>query len=366
MKLCQILSTFALLLSITTPLSAAVIFQYHHVAEDTPPSTSVTVAEFESHLEFLEREGFQIWPLKKIVSYVLAHKDFPDRVAAITFDDAYVSVLENAAPRLKKRGWPFTLFVATEPVGQGHSHYLSWDQIRKVIAMGGEIGNHSVSHRHLVRINEFKNQRQWAAWVKQEILNAQETIQQQTGQTNRLFAYPYGEYSNKLSSIVDELDFAGFGQQSGAISSSSKLSVLPRFPMNRTYAPMEGFTTKALSLGFTNASLTPDYIVLDPIHLAKKGFDETQIEFQFHFDGSDVLLDQLACYASHAGKLKLTSMVSAKREKNDFVTFYLPKKLPPMRSRVNCTAPSLSKQGRFYWFSHPWIKPLENGEWYGE
>src|SRR4051812_31783800 len=37
---------------------------------------------------------------------------------AVTFDDGYISVLENASPELKKRGIPFTVFVPTGSWGQ--------------------------------------------------------------------------------------------------------------------------------------------------------------------------------------------------------------------------------------------------------
>ena len=35
----------------------------------------------------------------------------------------------------------------------------------------------------------------------------------------------------------------------------------------------------------------------------------------------------------------------------------------PGRHRVNCTAPSISEKGRFYWFSHPFFMPTAEGKW---
>ena len=50
----------------------AVVLQYHHFGTDTPPSTSVTVEQFKSHLKYLDKNGFVVWPLGKIVSYIQA------------------------------------------------------------------------------------------------------------------------------------------------------------------------------------------------------------------------------------------------------------------------------------------------------
>ena len=36
----------------------------------------------------------------------------------------------------------------------------------------------------------------------------------------------------------------------------------------------------------------------------------------------------------------------------------------PGRNRANCTAPSISKPGRFYWYSKPWFVPKADGSWY--
>jgi hypothetical protein len=38
--------------------------------------------------------------------------------------------------------------------------------------------------------------------------------------------------------------------------------------------------------------------------------------------------------------------------------------LPVGRVRCNCTAASISKPGRYYWYSKPWFILKEGGEWY--
>jgi peptidoglycan/xylan/chitin deacetylase (PgdA/CDA1 family) len=81
--------------------------------------------------------------------------------AAVTFDDGFVSVLENALPELRERHIPATLFVPSGWLGQppGWMHnarspatgecVMKAEQLRAAIRDGLEIGSHTVSHPRL-------------------------------------------------------------------------------------------------------------------------------------------------------------------------------------------------------------------------
>src|SRR6056297_2355727 len=107
------------LLACATGASAAdhgVILMYHHVAGDTPASTSVTPTQFRRHLDFIEDNDFDVVPLQALLDAVYSGDSVPLNAVAITFDDAYVSVHSEALPELTSRGMPFTVFVATQAV----------------------------------------------------------------------------------------------------------------------------------------------------------------------------------------------------------------------------------------------------------
>jgi len=112
--------------------SQAVVLMYHHFGVNEHPSTNVRLAQFDAHLDYLAQAGYQVWPLTKVVDYLRQQKPFPGRVAAITIDDAYRSVFEQAYPRLRERGWPFTVFVATDGVDRHFKAYMSWQQMREM------------------------------------------------------------------------------------------------------------------------------------------------------------------------------------------------------------------------------------------
>lgn len=145
-----------------------VVLLYHHVGEDTPRSTSVTESRFDEHLRYLAAHDFRVWPLARLAQALQAHQPVPENVVALTFDDAYVSVLKTAAPKLKARGWPFTVFVNTQAVDDGTALTVSWTQLAELMEAGADIGNHSRSHAHLVYRAGDESREAWRARVQAE------------------------------------------------------------------------------------------------------------------------------------------------------------------------------------------------------
>ncbi len=131
----------------------ASVIMYHRFDEPKYPSTNIALDQFEAHLKFLSENGYSVLPLGEIVSRLQSGEGVPDRTVAITIDDAYLSVYEKAWPLLQKYGFPFTLFVATEPIDRRLRGYMSWEQLREMQAAGMSIGSQTKTHPHLHRIS---------------------------------------------------------------------------------------------------------------------------------------------------------------------------------------------------------------------
>ncbi len=183
----------------------AVSLIYHHVSEEAPALTSVSPKVFEQHLDYLAEHKFNIWPLSRIIDALGKGQDLPANTVAITFDDAYRTIYTEAFPRLRKRNWPFTVFVSSEGIDRGYADYLDWEQLREMTKAGNEIGNHSHSHAHLLRRLEGESKTRWEARIRADIKMAAERISSEIGSDSALFAYPYGEYSQSLKAIVRSL-----------------------------------------------------------------------------------------------------------------------------------------------------------------
>lgn len=100
------------------------ILGYHRVVEDFAavartemPSMLISRRMFEHHLEWLGRR-FRFVSLDEIGEHATNGVPFDDPVVAITFDDGYRDVYENAYPTLKRKGIPAAVFVVTDLVGR--------------------------------------------------------------------------------------------------------------------------------------------------------------------------------------------------------------------------------------------------------
>jgi biofilm PGA synthesis lipoprotein PgaB len=317
----------------------AVIFMYHRFGESSHPSTNVTLKQFDEQLDFFELNHFNVLPVNEIVEALKHNTSLPEKTIGITVDDAYLSVYKEAYPRLKAKGYPFTVFVATDGVDQQVSAYMTWQQMREMQANGVDFANHSQNHDYLTRKKPAESQQAWSDRMKINITAAQKRLQEELGQAPALFAYPYGEYNLDLMHIIDDLGYTAFGQHSGGVDSLSDMRSLPRFPVAEAYAEMKAFRTKAFSLAMPVTQKHP----VEPVTSEKRP------QLTISLAPSSANIDQLACYIGDR-KMVIQWLEPKKR-----FMIQTEKDLPPGRSRYNCTAPAADSD-RYFWFSHQWLR----------
>lgn len=334
---------------------SGVIFMYHHVDSGTPLSTSIAPEVFAEQMSLLEREGFEVVPLIDLLDALAAGRTVPRRSVAITFDDGYRSVLTRALPVLEARGWPFTVFVNTDAIDEGYGGYLSWDELRTLAERGASIGNHSVTHAHLVRRQEGETESRWRRRVAGEIDGATERLEAEVGDALiPAFAYPYGEYTAEVKAIVESAGLYGLGQQSGAVGPGSDFLALPRYPV-ATGLALDEFELRARSLALPVNVSGPER------HIVDEGDNRPVLVLSLE-PNTDVRVEELACYYAGQGRTPLEWRSDAMRE-------FIVRPERPLgagRSKVNCTAPSRASAGVYYWYGYLWMRRLEDGRWYEE
>jgi biofilm PGA synthesis lipoprotein PgaB len=325
----------------------AVVLLYHHVDDDTPPSTSVTPERFEAHLAWLEQHGYTVRPLAEVLAGLRGETPLPPRSVALTFDDGYVSVHDVALPLLRARDLPFSVFVNTDAVDGGHAATMSWDQLRAVEAAGGRVGNHSATHAHLVRRREGEDGGAWRARVRADLLRARRRLHEELAAPLDVLAYPYGEFDADLEALVAELGWPALGQQSGPAGPSSSPTALPRFPMAAAFAALPAFAEKLRTRPLPATVRAPARRVLPP------GAPAPTLVLSV---GPEVPLDRLVCYVAGQDPARI------ERREGRVVAITARAPLGAGRSKYTCTAPA--GNGVFYWYSHLWIQPRDDGSWY--
>lgn len=308
--------------------TSAVVFMYHRFGEDEYPSTNIRLEQFKEHIAELTSGGYSVLGLPQIVRALESGEGLPDRAIGITIDDAYRSVYEQAWPIFRANNMPFTVFVSTEQLDEGVSNYMTWDMVRELVKDGVTIGGHSQHHSHLPAID--------IEAVKAELAHSAERFKEELGFVPELFAYPYGEANADVIKAVKEAGYkASFGQQSGAMSTESDFTYLPRFALNEHYGAMDRFKLAANSLPLRVSDVTPgDYTL-------------TRNPPAFGFTLKDPAPD-IACYPSD-GDATMT------RLGDERVEIRLDGPVASGRWRINCT--TMGPQSRWRWFGMLYTVP---------
>lgn len=131
----------------------------------------------------------------------------PRRVA-LSFDDGYRNLLDEALPRLRDAGFSATVFVVAGRCGKDNRwpgqpssiptlELLDWRQLEQLLAAGWEVGSHGLDHLTLPTLSRERAAR--------ELRDARSLLQQRLGCEVPLFAYPYGALDANVRALAREV-----------------------------------------------------------------------------------------------------------------------------------------------------------------
>jgi peptidoglycan/xylan/chitin deacetylase (PgdA/CDA1 family) len=208
-------------------VSDVLVLCYHAVSSRWRSALAVTPDAFEHQICRLVRRGYRG---VTFTDAVMGETD--GRVLAVTFDDAYRSVLEVAAPVLAHLGVPATVYVPTRWVGAGEP--MRWPgieewsdgpfadelrcmdagQLRALAEAGWEIGSHTVSHPRLTALDDDA--------LYEELRTSRGVVEELVGRTCRSIAYPYGDVNLRVTTTA-----AAAGYVAGAVLPSRPHRPIP-------------------------------------------------------------------------------------------------------------------------------------------
>lgn len=182
------------------------IFTFHKIA--APPARTMdpfeytTAAQLDSKLAALGAAGFL--PTRLEAAMLKMRGRF-----AVTFDDGYAGVAEQALPVLERRKIPAIEFLVAGKLGGCNE----WDvakgdvaqplmdaaQVRTWLAAGHQIGSHSLTHPNLRKIPP--------AQAREEISASKKLLEDTFGVAVQHFCYPYGSYTEVIRDLVAEAGY---------------------------------------------------------------------------------------------------------------------------------------------------------------
>jgi peptidoglycan/xylan/chitin deacetylase (PgdA/CDA1 family) len=202
-----------------------VVLCYHACSADWSSPLAIRPNELREHVEVLRRGGYRFTTFAdsaKRFADSLKREGDRERVAAITFDDGYRSVLRDAKPVLDDLGVVATVFVPAGLVGpqasavwssglrkwigtgdEAELRLMDWPELGELTAAGWEVGSHGMRHRRLTELP--------VAELDEEMQASKEVCERQLGLTCVSVAYPFGATNSDVEGAA-----ARAGYEAGA------------------------------------------------------------------------------------------------------------------------------------------------------
>lgn len=214
------------------------ILSYHAVSATWPSGLAVLPDRFETQLRLLRARGY-----RGVTVHQAVHEPPAERVLAVSFDDAYRSVLDVALPILERLGFVGTVFVPTDypdrpdPMSwpgieqwlggryEPELRCLSWEDLRLLSEAGWEVGSHGCSHPNLSRLSDSQ--------LASELRESRRRLEQQLARPCHSLAYPFGAHDAR---VVQAVRAAGYQTACAVPAGGSKRRALtyPRVGIYRS------------------------------------------------------------------------------------------------------------------------------------
>ena len=213
-----------------------------------PPARCVILHYHSVGLEFRPQFARQMDALIRWVTPISANHRHPllpgENYAAVTFDDAFQCVIQNAVPELIQRRIPATLFVVANLLGATanwttfNEDHISEERIATAEQLMGlphdlmTVGSHTMSHPWLPSLSQ--------AEAKTELSASREKLRNLLNRDISVFSFPYGALNEQLITLCREVGYERvFTIQPKLAFASPQEFVVGRIAANPTDWPLE-------------------------------------------------------------------------------------------------------------------------------
>jgi peptidoglycan/xylan/chitin deacetylase (PgdA/CDA1 family) len=205
------------------------VLAYHDVEETRSTFFSVTPAELRSQLAAVRDAGATIVALDDLVARWRAGESI-DGLVAVSFDDALLGLREHALGILRDLEVPATVFATTADLGmpppwwKGSRRVLTRAELHEVLDAGLVIGSHTRTHPSLPQVDDAR--------LDDEVRGSKAELEELTGRSVTLFAYPRGHFDPRVRAAVADAGYeAAFSFLNGRVLPTTDRYRMPRITM---------------------------------------------------------------------------------------------------------------------------------------
>ncbi|VBB09815.1 polysaccharide deacetylase [Lucifera butyrica] len=219
-----LLATIAVFWLLYPENNGVIVLEYHSISHlgglfCLAPDT------FEQQMGYLAQNGYTAISLDQLSAGLNDEDALPAKPVLITFDDGYTDNYTTALPILEKYGLRATVFIITGKVDQ--PGYLTWAQIKDMLARGIDIGSHTVSHRDLSKLSAVEQEK--------ELKESKKTLEKALSRPIDYLAYPFGGFNAATLRLLGETGYLGaFSGIPGVNTANTNPYILHRIPMLNT------------------------------------------------------------------------------------------------------------------------------------
>lgn len=200
-----------------------IVLAYHHIDEKENGIT-ISPKRFKSHLQRLKKEDYNVISMEHFLHFMKSEAQVPQNAVLITFDDGYESFYTHAYPELLSFGFHATKFIVVDSIDHPKAPRLTWDQMREMKQNGMSFYSHTYDHHDKVKAGSgntlmpmltnpiyLENEKrletndEYRKRIKQDLLKAENRIEEELGPQYRLLAFPFGAYNETVIGVGKEL-----------------------------------------------------------------------------------------------------------------------------------------------------------------